>query len=323
MNQYRPLGVFYILVAYVFIQLGWWSYLLVELNNEVDQLKTELLFTTGDKAEIIAQKKKDLDAKLHHRWIMVLGEGSVFTLFLAMGIINTHRAFRKESELGRQQKNFLLSITHELKSPIASIKLYLQTMQKREIEKEKQQEFIRHAIHDADRLDQFVENLLLAAQMEGETFSFKKEKLDLSALVEVTIGRIASPEGKKINLRSDIEANIFYEGDRIALVSLVINLVENAMKYSPENSLVKAMLKREKDKIIFSVTDEGPGIPASEKKNIFRKFYRIGNEETRIAKGTGLGLYIVENISAKHKANIFVKDNSPRGCIFEVVFTEL
>ena len=102
------------------------------------------------------------------------------------------------------------------------------------------------------------------------------------------------------------------------LQMLVNNLLENALKYSPKEKTIRLLFKKENDKIYLHVIDEGEGIPASEKKKIFEKFYRSGNEATRTAKGTGLGLYLCKKIVQDHKGRIEVKDNHPNGCIFTV-----
>ncbi|WP_231561643.1 sensor histidine kinase [Sphingobacterium sp. T2] len=108
--------------------------------------------------------------------------------------------------------------------------------------------------------------------------------------------------------------------DKFAITNVVNNLVENAIKYSPPCATVEVKLYRKDNNLIFSVADHGQGIPDEEKKLIFNKFYRVGNESTRKTKGTGLGLYIVKSVLQKHNATIKVKDNKPSGSIFEVIF---
>lgn len=318
----KPLPVFYILVFYIFIQFGWWAFLLVQLNNEVSVLKTEVLQLSHTDTEVFLQKQNELDEKLHKRWLMVVGEGTVFLMFLMSGIANVRRTFRRENELIKQQKNFLLSITHELKSPLSSIKLYLQTLQKHEVDKEKQQQFIANAIHDTDRLTGLVENILFAAQIENHSYAFRKEKISMSDVVQESANRVASPLPKKLSVQSSVEKNIYLQADKAAMISLVINLLENAIKYSPENSTVSLELFKSAEQVVLRVKDEGAGITEIEKKKIFQKFYRIGNEETRTNKGTGLGLFIVKTIAENHKGKIVVLDNSPKGSTFEVTFQE-
>ena len=166
-KQSRPLFWFYLLVAYVVVQFVWWTYLMVDLNNEIYRHKTELNVLKGESLNQVVIQGNELNKKLHKRWIMIAGESSVFIALLLFGIFQIRNTFKKETELAQQQKNFLLSVTHELKSPIASAKLQLQTLQKHELERAKQKEIIANAIHDTDRLNNLVENMLLAAKIDN------------------------------------------------------------------------------------------------------------------------------------------------------------
>ena len=316
----RPLFWFYLLVVYVVIQFVWWTYLMVELNNENYHHKTELNLLKGESLNEVVLKGNELNEKLHKRWIMIAGEGTVFVTLLLLGIFQIRKTFKKESELAQQQKNFLLSITHELKSPIASAKLQLQTLQKHELDRTKQKEIISNAIHDTDRLNNLVENILLAAKIDNSVYILHKEKINLSELITENISQTLASFKYKQKIILDIEPNILMHIDKSSFPSIFLNLFENAVKYSNENSTIAIRLKKQNNKIILSVTDDGIGISDVEKANIFKKFYRVGNEETRKTKGTGLGLYIVKYLIEQHQGTITVKDNSPKGSIFEVVF---
>lgn len=309
----RPLLIFYILVAYVFIQFCWWAYSLVQLNSEIYNLKLEILRMAHEGTPEILIEKANLDQKLRSRIWMVLGEGSVFFILLAIGVWQTLQSFKKEVSLARQQKNFLLAVTHELKSPIASVKLYLQTLQKRELEREKQNEIVAKAIADTDRLGSLVENLLLATKIDRSDYMLHFEELNLSDLVAQIVA--THPENKR--LKTEIQQGIKMQADKLAFTSIVVNLLENALKYSEQNIVVK--LQHDKN-ILLSVIDSGAGIADEEKQKVFEKFYRIGNEDTRKSKGTGLGLYIVKNLVERHNGTILIRNNQPSGSIFEIEF---
>lgn len=310
----RPLLIFYILVAYVFIQFCWWAYSLVQLNSEIYNLKLEILTLQHEGSPEILIEKANLDQKLRSRIWMVLGEGSVFFILLVIGVWQTLQSFKKEVSLAKQQKNFLLAVTHELKSPIASVKLYLQTMQKRELDREKQNEIVAKAIADTDRLGSLVENLLLATKIDRSDYMLHFEELNLSDL----LNQITSTHPENKRLKTEIQHGIKMQADKLAFTSIVINLLENALKYSEQNVVVK--LQRDKN-ILLSVIDSGAGISDDEKQKVFEKFYRIGNEDTRKSKGTGLGLYIVKNLVERHNGSINIRNNQPKGSIFEVDFS--
>ena len=313
----RPLIILYILGFYIFFQFFWWAFLLIQLNDEVCHHKIESLY-----ASTLSISEQDHEVKLFQkkisgrRW-MVLGEGAVFLTLLGWGILVTSRAFKKEMFLARQQRNFLLSITHEFKSPLAAIKLYMQTLLRHDLDKEKKERFIQNAIRDTERLNTLVENALLASLIDHNGYSFTKEDFNFSAFLRLIIQKFQQvPENKKIN--STIEEGLHVFADKNAMAVLIHNLLENAQKYSPKAEKIVVKLNHTTDEVIMSMEDHGIGIPDKEKSAIFTKFYRIGNEETRNSKGTGLGLFICKYITEQHRGTITVSNNKPQGTIFTI-----
>ncbi|MCW3085043.1 MAG: hypothetical protein JWP12_2409 [Bacteroidetes bacterium] len=318
----RPLFIFYLLVAYVVVQFAWWTYSMFQLNTENAHLKTELNLLKGESPQEIVANGNEMNIKLHKRWLMISSEGAVFIGLLLFGVYQIRKTLKKENELANRQKNFLLSVTHELKSPLASAKLQLQTLQKRELAKEKQQEIIANAINDTDRLNNLVENILLAAKIDDSNFTFHKEKTNLSTYVSENMNQVIQLFNYKHNVVLNIENNIVMSIDKTTFPSIILNLFENAVKYSPENSTITLSLKKQNDTVVLAVKDEGIGVPEQDKKNIFEKFYRVGSEETRKTKGTGLGLYIAKHLAEQHNGSIAVKSNVPKGSVFEVTFNQ-
>lgn len=286
-RKVRPLTLFYVLIAYVLFQLMWWGQLLIK-----------------------AQPNKTS---------MVIGEFSVFVIILFWGAFSLKRLIQEEIALNRRQKNFLLSVTHELKSPLASIKLYLQTILKRDLDKEKQQGFIRNSLLDIERLDDLVENMLMATKIENNSYSYPKESFNLSEAVQQVVERHQNILQKRI-VKSSVTSDILMTGDRFTILLVVSNLLENAVKYSAEGTEINIELFKRNNRIILKVNDQGVGIPDEEKPKIFDKFYRIGQEDTRKTKGTGLGLFIVKQVLDNHGATIKVRNNQPVGSEFEVTF---
>ena len=284
----KPITIFYFLVLYALAELTWWGYLLIAANAK--------------------------------RMPMILGEGSVFLIILLVGIYFFQRTIKKESEFHQQQQNFLLSVTHELKSPLAAIKLVLQTLVKRDLTKDKRDQLIGNSIEDVGRLDDLVENMLLATRIENNSYSYPKELFDFSELVKSIFDRAIITSENTRNFQQQIEDNITIMGDRFALGSLINNILENAVKYSPAGAAIQVQLYQQSNKIFFIVADQGVGIPSSERQKIFQKFYRSGNELTRQNKGTGLGLFIVAQVAKNHQAKVLVSNNQPKGTIFEIIF---
>jgi len=253
---------------------------------------------------------------------MIMGEGLVFVVVFLVGAYNLHKSVNRERKLQEQKKNFLLSVTHELKSPLASIKLLLQTIQKRDLTKAQIMDFIDKSLLDIERLDDMVENMLLASKIDNRSYTFPKAKFNLSVLVDSIVNRLqlTKCDGNQQIINAEIEPKIEITGDKFALTSVVTNLIENAVKYSKPCEAVEVKLFSKVGKVHLQVADHGIGIADEEKSRIFDKFYRVGSEDTRNTKGTGLGLYIVKEVLDKHEASIRVKDNRPAGSIFEVVF---
>ncbi|MGI4728007.1 MAG: sensor histidine kinase [Janthinobacterium lividum] len=286
----KPLLIFYFLFFYTLAELIWWSVLLVRAQP--------------------------------NRIGMIIGELAVFIAIFSIGAYFLHKSINSERRLHQQQKNFLLSVTHELKSPLASIKLYLQTIQKRDLERGQQMNFIGKSLVDIERLNDLVENMLIASRIDNSSYTFPKETFDLSELVQTIVGRlqINKCDCNQQIISAQVEPNIEIMGDKFALSSMINNLVENAIKYSGPCEVVEVKLKRKEQSVHLMVADHGIGISDAEKPRIFDKFYRVGNEDTRNTKGTGLGLFIVKHVLDKHEATIKVRDNKPSGSIFEVVF---
>ena len=321
----QPLLIFYLLVGYIFTSFTWWIFFLVRISteayNEKKQLsEINLRYQNNSQEFANSATLKSLDVEYKRKLYMIVGEGSVFLVILLVVTWKMNQSLRREYKLNQQQKNFLLSITHELRSPIASSKVSLQTLLKRtELSREKTELLIQNSLVDMERLQGLVENILLAAKIEDHTFQIGKDACDLSEITQSVIEKVKETAGGLRQFQVEVKPGIMVVGDRMGLSSVIINLVENAVKYTTDASTIQVSLSEEEGQVIFRIADNGLGIPDAEKKKIFQKFYRVGQEETRKTKGTGLGLYIVDRILELHKGRVTVKDNEPRGSIFEVM----
>lgn len=314
----KPINIFYLLVLYVVLQLSWWSYLLINLNKDYYETKINHILTQEQTSETVSEIAW-LKKRLNEKYLMVAGEGIVFLSLLGFGIYQARKAYLREFQVAQQQKNFMMSITHEFKSPIAGIRLSVETLLKRDMEREKQTTVLQRALNETDRINFLVENILTATRIEAASMELHLTDIDLSKTISDYLQTKKSSEANH-TFSGMIDPDIHIMADKNAIISLVMNLVENAEKYTPFNTLIEIKLSRINNDVFLQVCDQGPGIPDSEKRKIFEKFYRIGNEETRSSKGTGLGLYICRFIALKHKATMAVKDNYPQGSIFEIKF---
>jgi signal transduction histidine kinase len=297
------LRVLYILAVYVLLQLMWWGYQLIQLN-----------------ARIIMSTEQDLHTQylqLRSKVWMVAGEGLVFFLLLAIGFRYIQRTVSRELALARKEKNFLLSVTHELKTPIAAVKLFLETLQSRSLGEEKRLELLQQSMQETKRLQSLTENILMAARLDGSKEAVTSSIVQLSDLVEQEVRRFEKIFG--VSMERDIASSLRIKGDEQMLSVLIGNLIDNALKYGL-NQDVKVDLKQSGGVVLLSVSDSGPGIPSGEEARIFEKFYRIGNEETRTSKGTGLGLFIVDAVARMHGAEVSASNRKEGGALFTVKF---
>ncbi len=246
-----------------------------------------------------------------------LGEGLTFFLLIVVGAVFVFRAVRRELRISEQQQNFMIAITHELKTPISVARLNLETMQKRKLDEQQQQRLIQTTLEETNRLNALCNNMLLSSQIEAGGYRVTEEDTDFSELVAKCVQDFINryPQQK---IDYEIKPGIFINGDRLLLQMLVNNLIDNAIKYGARDLPVTILLSEKKNKIFLQVIDLGKGITEGERKKIFDKFYRVGNAATRSAKGTGLGLYLTQKIAKQHNANITVTDNIPSGAIFTV-----
>lgn len=317
-NRNRSKLFITILFGYIIMQFLWWEVLLVKQTSQISNEQEKLVAITSTDAISLEKEIDELRTKKQNRIYMIVGEGTVFLLLLLYAFYRIRKASEKEIELVTQQKNFLLSVTHELKTPIAATKLQLQTLLKhRQLDAAQQEQLLSNAINETNRLNRLIEDVLLANSAE-KNLVLNRENINVSELTEQILSNYFSDKKSKGVLKSEIEGEIFASVDKLLFPSIIINLIENAFKYSPENSPVKISLSSQNGKLNLSISDNGFGISEKEKQKIFEKFYRIGNEETRNTKGTGLGLYIVKKIVVAHNGAIEVQNNKPKGSVFEI-----
>lgn len=308
----RAFIIYWILLAYIIAALVWWFIALSRQNEKMTEYQLQDLrrddFFYKEKYDRIIHDRKIKNAQY-------LGEGGTFLLLIIAGAVFVFRAVRRELRAGVQQQNFMMAITHELKTPIAVSKLNLETMRKRRLDETQQQRLLENTLEETNRLDNLCNNLLLSSQMEAGGYRFMKDEQDLSALVTDSAEGFINRFPQR-NFIIHIEKEVFVNGDPFLLQMAINNLLGNAVKYSPKEKPVTVLLEKKSGAAVLSIIDEGAGIPESERSKVFQKFYRTGNEATKRAKGTGLGLYIVKRITQLHDGNITIQNNPKGGSIF-------
>ncbi|MEP7279078.1 MAG: ATP-binding protein [Bacteroidota bacterium] len=308
--------VYWFLLMYIVAALVWWFIALQQQSHQMAVYKLVEL-KAGDPAYL--QKVEAITTEERRKNARNIGEGAIFLLVISIGALFVYRAVRRQIKMTQQQQNFMMAITHELKTPIAVAKLNLETLQKHKLEESKQQKLIQATLQEVNRLNALTNNILISSQLEGGGYKLVKEELDFSSLAAICVQDFHArfPDRK---MDSAVDEHIDISGDALLLQILVNNLLDNAVKYAPKESVIHFRLQQNEKDIFLSCADEGPGITDEEKKKIFDRFYRIGNEQVRRTKGTGLGLYLCKKIASDHKAGISVTNNQPTGSIFTVHF---
>jgi signal transduction histidine kinase len=252
-------------------------------------------------------------------WV-ILAIGAVLLAGVLAGVIAYLTLTVKAFNLNRRQSNFIDAVTHELKSPIASLKLYLQTMARRTVDQQQQQDFHRIMLEDVERLDLLINHLLDAARIERgiETASEEPVRLDqlLMQCGSATCMRYQLP-GETVVIDSP---EITVSSQLVQLEILFRNLIDNAVKYGGSPPQVQVRVTPEPDdKVTVRITDNGAGIPSHQRKKVFGRFIRLGSELERSTPGTGLGLYLVRNVLKAIGGTIRVGDREDgSGTEFEV-----
>ena len=294
--QRKPTTAFvYVLGAYVLVQFVWWGYHLIDLTRA---------------------SAKDPDA-VSDRVLMIVGEGSVFLLLLLFGLWRIKASIRKEINIARQQNNFMLSVTHELKTPLAATKLYLQTLLRhQQLPEEKKQEVLNKAIEESNRLEGLVEQILTASRLEQQSIDLNRTKFELNEAVSELIQIQQNRQNIQIAFKAAQEINV--HTDRFLLQTAINNLLENAIKFTDPAKGVSVKISVHELYISIRIKDFGKGISVEDQRLLFRKFSRLGNEETRTTKGTGLGLYIAYQSSKAIGGMVKFINPGEAGAEFEI-----
>jgi signal transduction histidine kinase len=313
----------YAVVVYVLVALSWWSVLLQRKNTEAFEAKAALMKYENSVSLGVADYDlndyppyHELSQKYQQQQVMIYGEAIVFILMLICGMWLINRAYQKEINTGKRQQNFLLSITHELKTPLAGIGLIFDTIKKRQLPHDKIISLMETGADEKLRLEKLINNLLVAARIDTAQ-SYNLEDLDINDLItEITDRYRGFRQNMTIHL--DLAESLVAHADREAFVTVITNLVENAIKYRSTSRALRVSLKAygEEGMVVLKVGDNGIGIDPKEHKQIFDKFYRVGSEETRTTKGTGLGLFIVKKTVERHGGTVSIEPGQPHGSVF-------
>ena len=254
----------------------------------------------------------------------VLGVGVALLVLVLVGVIVYLLLTVKAIALSQRQSNFIDSVTHELKSPLASLKLYLQTLTRRVVSPEQQADFHRFMLQDVERLDTLIDHLLDAAKTLQRKPSQGVEFTPLEPVLEharaAALTRYALQSDSIAIACAPGAAELQVRGREADLEIVFRNLIDNAVKYSlPDPRVEVTVDPPQRASVVVRVADNGPGIPLAQRTNVFRRFVRLGSELERSTPGTGLGLFLVKSIVRQLRGTVTVKGRTPgTGTIMEV-----
>jgi signal transduction histidine kinase len=251
----------------------------------------------------------------------LLSIGSAFILLLVVGVVLYLILSIKAINLTRRQSNFIDSVTHELKSPIASMKLYLQTLSRHHVDQQLAADFHRFMLEDLERLDHLINQMLEAGRLDAERPRDERENVDLAELVRECAAAVCMNYRVPAHtVRLDLQPSVVF-GRRVDLDIIFRNVIDNAVKYAGTPPQVEVSLHPTgNDRLLVRIADNGRGIPAHLRRKIFGRFVRLGFELEREKPGTGLGLYIARTLVRQHRGQIRVRDpEKGPGSVFEVL----
>jgi signal transduction histidine kinase len=303
--------VYWLFLTYMVAAFIWWYVTLVNQNQQIANIQFGVMQSNDPALAIKVHAIEDFQARKNKQYI---GEGLTILFLFLLGAVYVYRSLIKQIRYSNQQQNFMMAVTHELKTPIAITQLNIETMLKRDLDIAQQKKMLEISLMETQRLDNLCNNIL-ASQLDMGQYHPNTQEIDFSFIAANTVLSFVNrfPDRK---FQIDIQEDIDIKGESVLIQLLVNNLLDNAIKYAPKETTIGIQLSKQASNILLKVIDEGVGVPVNDREKIFEKFYRVGAEYTRATKGTGLGLYLCKRIAEFHNATLDVTANSPRGSIF-------
>ena len=305
---------FWILLIYMLAALAWWYIELDKQNDLMLEFKMENLQKIGKSSPALMADMKDEHDRNAKQYI---GEGLTFLGITLVGAIFLFISVRRQIRYHLQQKNFMMAVTHELKTPIAVTKLSLETLQRHQLEETKKNKIISEAINETERLDTLCDNILLSSQLDAGGYKVTKQLFNLSDVVFHAVASFKKRYPERI-IHQNIAEDVFCYGEEFLIRLVINNILGNAIKYTKSDTPIEVDCNEVDQFVQINIKDQGEGIPDALKSKIFERFYRLEDERTRKAKGTGLGLYLSAQIIKDHNGKIVLNNNFPTGSNFVV-----
>jgi signal transduction histidine kinase len=308
--------IYWVFLTYMIAAFIWWYVSLEKQNNEIAAIKFQSIQINDPSLKAKTHAIQDFQLRKTKQFI---GEGLTILVLFLLGAIYVYRSLKKQLRYADQQQNFMMAVTHELKTPIAISHLNIETLLKRDLDSTQQLKLLEATLKETKRLDSLSTNILLTAQLDMGQYEANKQLVNVSELVRQNIKSFQERYPSRI-CNTMVEDAMEIQGEPLLIQLLINNLIDNANKYAPVTEPIYIHLQSHQNTIQLIVKDQGPGIAAADKNKVFEKFFRVGAEATRTTKGSGLGLYLCKRITEFHNATIQLTTNTPTGSIFTVTF---
>jgi two-component system sensor histidine kinase CiaH len=308
--------IYWVFLTYMIAAFIWWYVSLEKQNNEIAAIKFQSIQITDPSSKAKTHAIQDFQLRKTKQFI---GEGLTILLLFLLGAIYVYRSLMKQLRYADQQQNFMMAVTHELKTPIAISHLNIETLLKRELDTPQQVKLLEATLKETKRLDSLSTNILLTAQLDMGQYEANKQLVNISELLRQNIKSFQERYPSRI-CNTLVEDAMEIQGEPLLIQLLINNLIDNANKYAPVTEPIYIHLQSHQNTVQLIVKDQGPGIAVTDKNKVFEKFYRVGAESTRTTKGSGLGLYLCKKIAEFHNATIQLTTNTPTGSIFTATF---
>jgi len=295
MNRLRAL--FHPILVFIGVQIAWIGLMIVWVYWYFENRQNLAEFTKKLPPELL---ESDFN------WIVLL-EGGVLMLVILAGVYVIFVYWNKQSRLYQLQSNFISSVSHELKSPLASIQLYLETLKYQKVSSEEAQDFVETMLSDTERLSDLIDNILESSKSDPKSMQSQFSSVDIVSFLQETIAhhqKLFEDKQCVIQLKFNDYVKVSIDGRAMRMV--FNNLIANALRYSPAGTVLTIEVRRDQKFCIIDFIDQGFGFDKKELKKVFKKFYRVQNQETQNIEGAGLGLYISRQIIKNHKGKINV-----------------
>jgi signal transduction histidine kinase len=308
--------IYWVFLTYMIAAFIWWYVSLEKQNNEIAAIKFQSIQINDPSLKAKTYAIQDFQLRKTKQFI---GEGLTILVLFLLGAIYVYRSLKKQLRYADQQQNFMMAVTHELKTPIAISHLNIETLLKRDLDTSQQLKLLEATLKETKRLDSLSTNILLTAQLDMGQYEANKQLVNVSELLRQNIKSFQERYPSRI-CNTMVEDAMEIQGEPLLIQLLINNLIDNANKYAPVTEPIYIHLQSHQNMIQLIVKDQGPGIAAMDRNKVFEKFYRVGAETTRTTKGSGLGLYLCKRIAEFHNATIQLTTNTPTGSIFTVTF---